>query len=196
MSKYRKPATIVLLLLIYFTVLTMVSFMRTTESVAVGENLIDNQKFTVLAAENRAWADGEGLHFNDSEATEKVFSTTISLRDCQQIQVQFTADCPAEFAGASVLLVDLWADGYDSPDQEFSVNLEAGQNEIVYRIDKGSGAPNEAKFRIFCLDPVQCDIGNLSVQQVEEVPHSGIGACAITAEIGRASCRERVFRMV
>jgi len=54
MSKYRKPATIVLLLLIYFTVLTMVSFMRTTESVAVGENLIDNQKFTVLEAENRA----------------------------------------------------------------------------------------------------------------------------------------------
>ena len=90
MSKYRKPATIVLFLLIYFTVLTMVSFMRSTELVAVGENLIDNQKFTVLAAENRAWADGEGLHFNDSEATEKVFSTTISLRDCQQIQVQFT----------------------------------------------------------------------------------------------------------
>ena len=59
MSKYRKPATIVLLLLIYFTVLTMVSFMRTTESVAVGENLIDNQKFTVLAAENRAWSDGD-----------------------------------------------------------------------------------------------------------------------------------------
>lgn len=183
MSKYRKPATIVLLLLIYFTVLTMVSFMRTTESVAVGENLIDNQKFTVLAAENRAWSDGEGLHFNDSEATEKVFSTTISLRDCQQIQVQFTADCPAEFAGASVLLVDLWADGYDSPDQEFSVNLEAGQNEIVRIIDKGSSAPGEALFRIFCLDPVQCDIGNLSVQKVEEIPHSGIGACAVTAAV-------------
>lgn len=183
MSKYRKPATIVLFLLIYFTVLTMISFMRSTELVAVGENLIDNQKFTVLAAENRAWADGEGLHFNDSEATEKVFSTTISLRDCQQIQVQFTADCPAEFAGASVLLVDLWADGYDSPDQEFSVNLEAGQNEIVRIIDKGSSAPGEALFRIFCLDPAQCSVRNLNVQKVEEVPHSGIGACAVTAAV-------------
>ncbi len=183
MSKYRKPATIVLFLLIYFTVLTMISFMRSTELVAVGENLIGNQTFTVWAAENRAWADGEGLHFKDSEPTEKVFSTAISLQDLQQIQVQFTANCPEEVAGAAALVVDLWADGYDNPEQEFSVNLEAGQNEIVYRIDKGSGAPNEAQFRIFCLDPVQCDIGNLSVQKVEEIPHSGIGVCAITAAI-------------
>ena len=149
MIKYRKPAIIVLFLLLYFTLLAMISFMRSTECVAVGENLIDNQSFTVRAIENRAWADGEGLHFEDSEPTEKVFSTAISLQDLQQIQVQFTADCPAEFAGEAVLVVDLWAEGYDRPEQEFAVNLEAGQNEIVHMIDKGNDAPNEAQFRIF-----------------------------------------------
>lgn len=180
---YKKAVMISLALMIYFTVLTMVSFVRTTEPVAAGENLADYRDVAVLGGQDKAWVDDSGVHFRDSEGTEKVLSAALMLQDLQQIQVRFTAECPPGFEGTAVLHVDLYAEGYDAAEQEFVVELKAGQNEVSQIIDKGTNAPPQAQFRMFCLDPVQCDISSLSVQQMKEVTHSGIGICAMVAVV-------------
>lgn len=169
--KYKKAIVIVLILVIYFTLLTAVSFARTNQTAAVEENLIDYQEFTVQADENKAWVAEGSLNFRDESSGAKVFAAPISLQDFQQIQVQFSVDCPEEWTGPATLYIDLYAEGYDDPAQELLVELCAGQTEISRIIDKGSNAPNEAQFRIFCLDPVECKISGLSVQKMAQVSH-------------------------
>lgn len=170
--RYKKAITIVLALSIYFTLLTLISLTKASEYAATGENLVSCEGFSIWAGEGMAWADHTGLHFRDEQGSEKAFAALIPLNHLQQLQVCFNAFCPEELAGTAILHVDLYADGYDADEQEFVIELKAGQNEVTQVIDKGGSAPNEAYFRVFCLDAVQCDITDLNVQSLEEVPHS------------------------
>lgn len=177
--KNRKVIVVILAFLLYFALLTLISFVRAPEEArAVGESLVKYENFEVTAEDSRAWVDANGLHFNDPEDTGKVFSTEIALRDLQQIMVSFRVDCPAELEGTAILHVDLCAQGYDSEEQEFIVELMAGQSEVITQmIDKGSAAPDEAQLRIFCLDAVQCDVSNVNVQVVAGVSRQSEIAC-------------------
>lgn len=182
LAKYRKIIVGVLLILIYFTLLTLISFSRSTEIKVLSENLVNNQDFLATGPkEGNAWVDDTGLHIRDVESGAKVFSNAISLRDIQQLQVSFKVECPEDFGGEATLHVDLFADGYDTDEQEFTVSLRAGTNEISGTIDKGDNAPEEAQLRIFCLDAVECDISNLGVLAVKEIPHGGKNSCVILA---------------
>lgn len=179
-TKHKRVITITLVLIIYFLILTAVSYVKSTDQKAVGESLVSYQDFMLWAKEGRAWVDEAGLHFNDSENTGKVFYSAISLKDLQQIQVHLIVDCPAEYAEKTALQVDLYADGYDNPEQEFSIELKAGENDIIQVIDKGNQAPDEAQFRIYCLEAVHCDVRNLSVQKIGEVSYQErIGVCIV-----------------
>lgn len=176
--KHKKVIAVVLVLCIYFALLSLISFVRASgEYNATGENIVSYEDFVVEAGDGRAWMDATGLHFSDTESTVKVFSAMISLEKFQQIQVEFFVECPQEYTGAAVLHVDLCADEYDMDAQEFVVELKAGRNKITQVIDKGDSAPEEARFRFFCLDSVKCDISDLSVQKMEEAAHSGTGPC-------------------
>lgn len=181
---YKKIIVIALSVLLYLVVLVLVNFTHTTKYAASGESLIHNEEFEVWAGEDKTWADNAGLHFQDAQGSEKALAAPISLESLQQIQVSFCAQCPENFAGTAVLHVDLWADGYDADDQEFTVELKAGKNEIEQVIDKGDNAPQEAYARVFCLDPVQCDISDLSVEKMEKVEHKlGIDICVVLITI-------------
>lgn len=183
-QKHKKVIVIVLIICIYFALLSLVSFVRASkENAVVREHLVRNENFIVEAGDGRAWVDTDGLHFNDLESTEKKFSAPISLKEFQQIQVEFFVDCPQAFTRSAVLHVDLCTDGYDSDEQEFIVELKKGQNKITKVIDKGSSAPEEAQFRIFCLDAVQCDISNLNVQAIEEIAYTGEITCAVAVVV-------------
>lgn len=176
---YKKLIVIALSVLIYLVVLVLVNFTHTTKYAAGGESLIHNEEFDIWVGEGKTWADNTGLHFHDAQSGEKTLASSISLESLQQIQVNFCVQCPEDFAETSVLHVDLWADGYDTDEQEFTVELKAGKNEIEQVIDKGDNAPQEAYVRVFCLDSVQCDISDLSVKKMEKVEHKiGIGICA------------------
>lgn len=182
--KNRKVIVISLALLLYFALLTLISFGRApAEGKALGESLVKNENFEVEAQESRAWADADGLHFSDSEETTKVFSNVIALRGFQQIMVSFRVNCPEEWDGNATLHVDLCAEGYDTDEQEFTVELTAGENKITRIINKGNNAPDEAQFRIFCLDAVQCDVSDLTVQVFAEVTHEEGMVCAAVVVI-------------
>lgn len=179
--RHEKAIIIVLALSIYFTLLTLISLTKASEYAATGENLVSCEGFSIWAGEGMAWADQTGLYFRDEQGSEKVFAALIPLNHLQQLQVRFNAFCPEELAGTAILHVDLCADGYDADEQEFVIELKAGQNEVKQVIDKGGSAPDEAYFRVFCLDAVQCDITDLSVRRAEETMHSGTWFCVIVA---------------
>ena len=154
--KYRKIMIGILIVLIYLAILTLVSFLRSTEIKVIGENLVNYQDFHAAGPEEgTAWIDDTGLHIRDAGTGAKVFSTEISLRDLQMIQAEFEVECPESFSGEALLHVDLFAEGYDTDEQEFTVSLHAGKNEASGIIDKGADAPDEAMLRIFCLEPVE-----------------------------------------
>ena len=187
-AKYRKIIIGIFTILIYLTILTLVSFSRSTEIKVIGENLVNYQEFYAAGPEEgKAWVDDAGLHIRDAESGAKVFCHNISLRDIQQIQVRFYVECPVDFTGEATLHIDLFADGYDTDEQEFTVSLHAGKNEVSGIIDKGNSAPEEAQLRIFCLDAVECEISGLSIQTVVEIPRSGKTAC-VTALIVLIVC--------
>lgn len=178
-TKHKKAIAIVLAVCLYLALLSLISFVRApAEYVAVGDSIVRNEDFAVEAEAGRAWADANGLHFRDGESTTKKFSTMVSLKDLQRIQVKFTVDCPEEFAGTAVLHVDLCADGYDTDEQEFTIELKAGQDQVTQMIDKGGSAPEEAQLRLFCLDAAQCDIVGLNVQVLEKIDRTGKTICA------------------
>lgn len=184
LKKHHKLVVGALIIMIYFTLLTLMSFLRSTTIKATGEDLVTFQDFRAEGPEvGKVWINGDGMHIRDENSGDKVFLGAISLRDVQMLQVQFAVECPENFAGEATLHVDLQAYGYDSDEQEFTVSLHGGRNEVSGIIDKGGSAPNEAYFRVFCLDAVQCDITDLSVRRAEETMHSGMGACVAVAVV-------------
>lgn len=83
------------------------------------------------------------------------------------VLVNFTHTTKYAASGESLIHneeFEVWADGYDADEQEFTVELKAGKNEIERVMDKVGDAPQEAYVRFFCLDQVQCDINDLSIK--------------------------------
>lgn len=178
--KYKKPTVIILIVCIYFTLLALVSFIKAPSmDIPADESFVNVGDMTVLAGDGSAWIDASSLYFDDSVGTEKIFSADIQLSEIQRIMVRFNVNCPNKIDNTAVLRVDLYADGYDSSEQEFTVNLENGQNEVCETIDKGRNAPEQAQLRIFCLDAIQCEISSLSVQKVEQVSHGDKRVCIV-----------------
>ncbi|MBQ7159807.1 MAG: hypothetical protein IJS09_10375, partial [Treponema sp.] len=65
--------------------------------------------------------------------------------------------------------MDLYdGEAYDAPEQEFSVVLAPGVNQINEVLDKGENAPGEAWLRIFTLEPAGYEIQNLRVCSINQ----------------------------
>lgn len=182
--KRKTVISVVLIVSIYFALLTLISFMWAPEEVReVGESLVTSTDFEITAKDGYAWINDSGLHFSDPEGTEKIFLAWIDLNEFQKLRVRFIARCPEDFIGTAELHVDLCADGYDADEQEFVIRLKAGENEVDQVLDKGGNAPDKAQLRIFCLDAAWCEITGLSVQRTEAVSRGGKLACAAVAVI-------------
>ena len=164
-AKHRRSSLIAGLLILYFTALTAISHRGATvhfEVVSGAESLLAYEDFSVTAGEGLAHVASDALVFQGSDSGAKVFSAPLNLRELEQIQVSFSVDCPDENAG-TVLHIDLYADGYDSEEQEFTAVLHSGSNTVAGALNKGKTAPESALLRIFTLDPADYAVRELQV---------------------------------
>ena len=165
----RKLIVGVLAIFLYFAVLTCISYQRASEEFRIDKNaqqLIGYQDFIVMNGNEGERVEPDGLVFNSSDGSAKVFAARVNLAELRTISVQFTVDCPKEYAGTT-LHVDLYdGEAYDAPEQEFSVVLAPGVNQINEVLDKGENAPEEAWLRIFTLEPAGYSIHNLKVYPI------------------------------
>lgn len=153
------------LLAIYFSILSVISFVRATEQCQKSKDpLLTYSDFFVVVGESEATASEDSLVFHSKDAVDKVFSAGLSLQNLESIWVEFVVNCPEEYQG-SVLHVDLWADGYDNSEQEFETILKVGKNKIAGVLHKGDHAPDEAQFRIFSLDPGEYSVEELFISK-------------------------------
>ena len=112
------------LLAIYFSILSVISFVRATEQCQKSiDPLLTYSDFFLVVGECEATASEDSLVFHSKDAVDKVFSAGLSLQNLESIWVEFVVNCPEEYQG-SVLHVDLWADGYDNSEQEFETILK------------------------------------------------------------------------
>lgn len=108
---------------------------------------------------------------NPNDGTAAGYQCEMSLQDVGAIYVQFKIDCPAEQAG-SMLIVDLYNGeaGYDSPEQEQQVILQAGINDFQVELIPGEHAPTQGFLRIFTTNQVEYQISNLEVYNGVALP--------------------------
>lgn len=181
MIKHKKGVAVVLVLCIYFALLSLVSFARApVQYQSTSEQLLTYSDLSVSIGENEAFVSDAFLAFNSRNSGAKAFSAWISLLGVENIWVEFTVDCPEEYQG-SILHVDLCADGYDNPEQEFEVALVPGENRIAGVLHKGDHAPEKAQFRVFTLDPGVYIIEDLFVCNAIKSNRMMAGVIVVTA---------------
>ncbi|MBR1494207.1 MAG: hypothetical protein IJ601_04075 [Acidaminococcaceae bacterium] len=168
---YRKPAIIVLIIVLYFLFLTWVSFLRApseARAVISGDVIAEYKDFINLDEGSGAGVEEDKLVFGTGDSPASVFGARVPLADSQGIEVSFTVDCPAEYAG-SVVHVDLFdGAGYDFEEQEFQITLLEGLNEIEQSLYKGANAPEEAWLRIFILENAEIEMRRLKLHELKE----------------------------
>lgn len=171
LGKHKSAIIILTAILLYFSLLTYISYQRAPAQYRIDENtpsLAEYQDFIVMAGEEGAYVGQDSLMFDSADSSAEVFAARLSLTDLQKISVQFSVDCPEEYAGTT-LHVDLYdGEAYDAPEQEFFVVLAPGVNQINEVLDKGENAPEEAWLRIFTLEPAKYAVDNLHIYAVTE----------------------------
>ena len=122
----------------------------------------------------------------------------VALRSHRHYLIDVTLDNPAKFVQPRVH-VDLYAKGYDNPEQEFVVVLPTSSTR--YRasaiVDTGA-APAAASLRVFHFDPASVRVVSISLRRISYAYEAAlallvIGFAASLAGLG-ASCALR-FRM-
>lgn len=171
---------VVELIVCYLAVLTFVSHARgpVKYRTATESPLLDVEDFVSFAGAR----EDAILLVNDMAGQAAGFAAELPLEGLEGIRVAFQVDCPPEYAGGT-LVVDLYnaEAGYDSAEQEFSLELEPGVNMVERTIDPGESAPGRAQLRIFTLDLAGYGIHELAVCPVEAIPKLGMGLLAAAA---------------
>lgn len=171
---------VVELIVCYLAVLTLVSHARgpVKYRAATESPLLDVEDFVSFVGAR----EDAILLVNDMAGQAAGLAAELPLEGLEGIRVAFQVDCPPEYAGGT-LVVDLYnaEAGYDSAEQEFSLELEPGVNMVERTIDPGESAPGRAQLRIFTLDPAGYGIHDLAVYPVEAMPKLGMGLLAAAA---------------
>lgn len=187
-NKYWKLILVIGGIVFYLGLLAFITVTDASNKYDQIDNLLSYSDFSVSAGEKDAHILEDALAFTGSQPGDKVFSASVQLTEIELIQVEFTVTCLEQSAGTT-LHVDLCAENYDSDEQEFTATLQAGENVISGIISVGANAPDEAKLRIFTLDPAGYDARNLSIAALNEVDHSiHIILSIITMAIGLVLC--------
>ena len=89
------------LLAIYFSILSVISFVRATEQCQKSKDpLLTYSDFFVVVGESEATASEDSLVFHSKDAVDKVFSAGLSLQNLESIWVEFVVNCPEEYQGS------------------------------------------------------------------------------------------------
>ncbi len=161
----RKLLLIVNSIVLYMAVLCLVSFIKNAPAMRVAEEgVLSATDFTVISDPQYAKIEGSELAISNGGA-EKVFAAPVSLEDGIAYQVDFTLECPDGSAGT--LNADLFGEGYDNPENEFTQALSPGKNEVSGILPFGDVHPADCQLRIFTLDNVEASISGLRISRME-----------------------------
>ena len=108
---------------------------------------------------------------NQTPGTAVGYQAELSLNELESIYISFSVDCPAEYAGGT-LIVDLYdyESNYDSPEQEYHLTLQQGVNEAVFSLKPGENAPSNAMLRFFTTDPAKYQLDSLQIYKEQSLP--------------------------
>ncbi len=163
--KYKKAVSVTIMLIMYFAVLTAVSYLRSPGVYIVEDgssSLVNYKDFFVQSGNGSVYVAKDALVFQSGDNEAKTFAAALQLQDLQRIKVLFSVDCSENNAGTN-LHVDLCTDGYDTNEQETVINLQLGLNQIDVILDKGENAPESAYLRFFTLAPANYQVKDLLV---------------------------------
>ena len=201
-GKVRKVVIITEIIICYMAVLTVVSYARGPERYGPAEEpLLTELDFSDINGLPAELASAPFTFESQGQGEAVGCLADVDLRAMHGICVSFSADCPAEYAGG-ILCVDLCngETGYDYPEQEYQLTLQAGQNEADFVLDPGQEHPDMAKLRFFTLDAAGYRLENVRIYEdvsLPKVPNGlkiGVGVCilllAVTATAGAVGRRK------
>lgn len=182
-GKKFKALVIVELLILYFAVLVVISCWRGPNRYGFDQNddLLTQTELTLLSDPDGVSNIQEGkVYAHNPSGGVFVVGAQISLRDIDLIRVRFQLECPDGCAGREIH-VDLMGEDYDSDEQESVYCLVRGSQEFTCDLPVGDQAPDQAVFRVFCLEPVEFELSGLSLLPGRAVPKVQTGHWAALA---------------
>jgi len=180
-----KALLVIEVIICYMAILTVISYWRgpvhykiladkplleTTDFVSFGGEPVQNKDVFIFA--------------NDTIGNAIGYTADLCLRNLERMSVSFTLDCPGKAAGG-ILHIDLFADGYDSDEQEFKLELQEGLNDVAFSLEPGAEAPESAQLRFFTLDWADYEVQNVrlyaetALPKVSKVLLVGMFACLL-----------------
>lgn len=149
----------------YMAVLTAVSYARGPVRYGPAETpLLTEKDFRDI---NGLPEEENGAPFafeNQVQGKAVGYLADVDLLALHGICVSFEIDCPVEYADG-ILCIDLCngETGYDGPEQEYQLTLQAGQNTVDFVLDPGPDHPDTATLRFFTLDEAGYRLENLGI---------------------------------
>ena len=170
-SIWLKRLIILEIVVCYMATLTVVSYLRGPGRYEVIDrtSLLSATDLSSFANEKVA---GDSFWMeNPSAGAAAGYSARLSLQDLERIRIAYSVECPAEYAGG-ILYVDLYEPEmeYDNPEQEYSLTLSAGLNQVVFSLNPGISHPVNVNLRFFTLDPAGYEIQNIEIYPEAALP--------------------------
>jgi len=167
-----KPLIIAETLMLYFTVLIVISCWRGPARYRIDDNtnIADLNGITLFSDPDglSEIRDGVVLARSPNGGTFGLY-VPISLSGIEVLQARFELKCPEEYADRDIH-IDLMGENYDSDEQESILHLVGGTQFFEYEFPVGENAPDEAMFRVFCLDPVEFELRGLCLYYGHSAP--------------------------
>lgn len=180
-----KWLVIVELIVFYFSILNVISHAKgpVPYEIHTEEPLIQQELFQPFSDMGVSPTENSLPLVNTAEGTAAGYQAELDLQTLEAMNIQFQIDCPPEQAGTT-LFVDLYnaEAGYDSPEQEQQITLQAGVNTLTLDLNPGEQAPEQGWLRLFTLNVVNYQIENLQVFEKTALPKvtpAMIGAPAV-----------------
>ena len=176
-------------------VLTAVSYARGPARYETAKRpLLATEDFISFAGQP-AKPGGEFLLENGTAGTAVGYQAGLDLAALDGVLISFQTECPAEYAGGT-LFVDLYNGeaGYDSPEQEFVLTVQAGHNEASFVLEPGPDHPDTVLLRFFTLGRAGYALEDVQIYEQVPMPKVsagmwiGVGACFLLLA-GTAVCR-------
>ena len=175
------------IIIFYLSFLNVVSHVRGPDSYRLNTDAplllaMDFQSFSDMGISR---PDSSLPLLNPTAGAAAGYQAELPLDDLLGVSVCFQIDCPEDEAGSTVT-IDLYnfEAGYDSPEQETQVVLQAGLNEISTLLSPGESAPEQAQLRIFTLDEAHYEITGLEIWEQIRQPKITPGMVAVPIVVG------------
>lgn len=165
------------IIICYLAFLTVVSYIRGPERyrTVTDTPLLRSEEFISFAGAPAG--TGGGLRLENTASGAAVgYMARLRLTGLEQIYISFQMECPAEFAGGT-LVIDLYNSEaeYDNPEQEYRLTIQEGHSEVECQLTPGESPPEEAFLRVFTLDHAGYQLEEIRICRMELLPRVPVG---------------------